>query len=77
MPNVDDWLQGLGLAQYADLFRANDLDGELLAGLTGDDLKDIGVVSLGHRKKLPEAIATLAVVPATSQPARRSGASSP
>ncbi len=30
--DVDAWLRGIGLAQYADLFRANDIDGELLAG---------------------------------------------
>ena len=44
MLNVGDWLHGLGLAHYADLFRANDIDGDLLAGLTGDDLKDMGIV---------------------------------
>ena len=38
------------------------------AGLTGDDLKDIGIVSLGHRKKLLEAIAALAAAPAPSRP---------
>ena len=68
MLNVGDWLQGLGLAQYADLFRANDIDGDLLAGLTGDDLKDIGVASLGHRKKLLEAIAALAAAPGSRSP---------
>ena len=73
MLNVGDWLQGLGLVHYADLFRANDIDGDLLAGLTGDDLKDMGIVSLGHRKKLLEAIAALAAAPAASQPARVAG----
>jgi SAM domain (Sterile alpha motif) len=38
----------------------NDIDIELLGRLTNDDLKDIGVVSFGHRKKLLEAIAELA-----------------
>jgi hypothetical protein len=38
-------------SQYAELFRANDIDGELLGRLTNDDLKDIGVASFGHRKK--------------------------
>src|ERR1700681_3447723 len=40
-------------------FYAPDIDGELLGRLTNDDLKDIGVVALGHRKKLLEAIAEL------------------
>jgi class 3 adenylate cyclase/tetratricopeptide (TPR) repeat protein len=57
---IDGWLRGIGLAQYTDIFRANDIDGELLSGLTNDDLKDIGVASLGHRRKLMEAIADLA-----------------
>jgi hypothetical protein len=41
------------------MFRASDIDIELLGGLTNDDLKDIGVASFGHRKKLLEAIAEL------------------
>ena len=50
--DIDGWLRGIGLAQYAEIFRANDIDGELLGRLTNDDLKDIGVASFGHRKKL-------------------------
>jgi class 3 adenylate cyclase/tetratricopeptide (TPR) repeat protein len=57
--DIDSWLSGIGLAQYGELFRANDIDGNLLHQLSGDDLKDIGVASLGHRKKLLEAIASL------------------
>ena len=61
--DIDDWLRGIGLAQYAEIFRANDIDGELLGQLTNDDLKDIGVAALGHRKKLLKAIAALTAVP--------------
>ena len=64
--NIDGWLRGIGLAQYAETFRANDIDGELLGRLTNDDLKDIGVVSFGHRKKLLEAIAALGGAPAAA-----------
>ena len=60
--DIDSWLRGIGLAQYAELFRANDIDGELLGRLTSDDLKEIGVASLGHRKQLLEAIAALGAV---------------
>ena len=68
--DIDSWLRGIDLAQYAELFRANDIDIELLGRLTNDDLKDIGVVSFGHRKKLLEAIAELAgTVPVLPQPA--------
>jgi hypothetical protein len=67
--DIDSWLRGIGLAQYAEMFRANDIDIELLGRLTNDDLKDIGVVSFGHRKKLLEAIAELAgAVPVSPQP---------
>jgi class 3 adenylate cyclase/predicted ATPase len=62
--DIDGWLRGIGLPQYAELFRANDIDGELLGRLTNDDLKDIGVASFGHRKKLLEAIAELGGAPA-------------
>ena len=57
--DIDGWLRGIGLPQYAELFRANDIDGELLGRLTNDDLKDIGIASFGHRKKLLQAIAEL------------------
>ena len=52
--DIDGWLRGIGLAQYAEMFRANDIDIELLGRLTNDDLKDLGVASFGHRKKLLE-----------------------
>ncbi len=62
--NVDDWLRDIGFAQYAEMFRANDIDASLLDRLTGDDLKEIGVASLGHRKRLLEAIGALPTTPA-------------
>jgi class 3 adenylate cyclase/tetratricopeptide (TPR) repeat protein len=58
--NINRWLEAQGLGQYAELFRSNHIDNELLPQLTADDLKKIGVASLGHRKKLIEAIAALA-----------------
>ena len=64
--DIDGWLRGIGLAQYAEMFRANDIDGKLLSRLTNEDLKDIGVASLGHRKKLLEAIAELGSAPAAA-----------
>jgi hypothetical protein len=62
--DIDGWLRGIGLAQYAEILRTNDIDGELLGRLTNDDLKEIGVASFGHRKKLLEAIAELGSAPA-------------
>ena len=72
--DIDGWLRGIGLAEYAEMFRANDINIDLLGQLTNDDLKDIGVVSLGHRKKLLEAIAeragavSVSPEPALSEP---------
>ena len=63
--DIDGWLRGIGLPGSRELFRA-DIDGKLLGRLTNDDLKDIGVASFGHRKKLLEAIAELGGVPAAT-----------
>jgi class 3 adenylate cyclase len=53
------WLRSLGLEQYEPAFRDNDIDAALVSRLTGDDLKDLGVTSVGHRRKLLDAIAEL------------------
>ena len=57
--DVASWLRNLDLERYEAAFRENDVDAELLLGLTDDDFKDIGVSSLGHRRRLLEAIAAL------------------
>ncbi len=64
--NIEDWLHGIGMAQYAEQFRSNEIDGEILQRLSSDDLKDIGVAPLGHRKKLLDAIAALVTTPGSS-----------
>jgi len=61
--DVVAWLRGLGLEQYAPAFRDNDVDGEVLPALTTDDLISIGVTSVGHRRKLLAAIASLGAGP--------------
>src|SRR5437763_1556151 len=61
--DVVAWLRGLGLEQYAPAFRDNDVDGEVLPELTSDDLISIGVTSVGHRRKLLAAIASLGAAP--------------
>jgi class 3 adenylate cyclase/predicted ATPase len=61
--DVVAWLRGLGLEQYAPAFRDNDVDGEVLSALTSDDLISIGVTSVGHRRKLLAAIASLGAAP--------------
>jgi class 3 adenylate cyclase len=57
--DVRAWLEGHGLGQYAEAFASNDVDAEVLRTLTADDLKELGVASLGHRKKLLAALADL------------------
>src|SRR5246127_4580608 len=60
MSAVRDWLEAIGLGQYADAFEANDIDTALLSRLDDQPLKDIGVSSAGHRLRLRDAIAKLA-----------------
>ena len=55
--DIADLLKGLGLAQYAAAFRENDITEALLPKLTGEDLKDLGVATVGHRRMLLDAIA--------------------
>ena len=57
--NVSDWLRSLGFEQYAAAFRENEIDGEILPTLTAEDLKELGVGILGHRRKMLTAIAAL------------------
>ncbi|HWO85922.1 MAG TPA: adenylate/guanylate cyclase domain-containing protein, partial [Stellaceae bacterium] len=56
---ITNWLQGLGLEQYASAFHDNAIDAEVLRELTADDLKDLGISLVGHRRKLLAAIAAL------------------
>ena len=59
MMDVGSWLRGLGLERYAVAFRENEIDGTVLSTLTADDLKDLGIGIVGHRRKLLDAIAAL------------------
>ena len=57
--DIDSWLRSLGLGQYEAAFRENNIDEMVLTNLTVEDLKELGVVPLGHRRKLLDAIAAL------------------
>ena len=57
--DIGTWLHGLGLQQYEQAFRDNAIDAAVLPELTADDLKDLGVNLVGHRRRLLAAIATL------------------
>jgi class 3 adenylate cyclase len=58
--DIAAWLRGLGLEQYEPAFRANEIDARVLPSLTAEDLKDLGVTLVGHRRRLLDAISTLA-----------------
>ena len=53
------WLRSLGLERYETAFRENEIDETVLPSLTAEDLKDLGVDIVGHRRKLLDAIAAL------------------
>jgi class 3 adenylate cyclase len=55
--NIAAWLQSLGLDRYESLFRDNEIDWEVLPKLTSEDLKEIGVIAIGHRRRMLDAIA--------------------
>ena len=59
MQQIADWLQKLGLGQYAQRFAENDINLVILPHLTDQDLEKIGVASVGHRRQLMLAIAEL------------------
>jgi class 3 adenylate cyclase len=59
MHQVTAWLENLGLGQYAQRFAENDITFAILFDLTDQDLKELGVSSLGHRRQLLRAIAEL------------------
>jgi hypothetical protein len=69
--DVGDWLRSLGLGQYENLFRQNDIDAEVLNELTEGVLEKFGV-SFGHRKRLLKAIGRLATPVFPPLPPRRS-----
>src|SRR6516225_1855245 len=74
--DIEAWLQGLGLERYAPAFRDNEIDWEVLPKLTSEDLREIGVAAVGHRRKLLGAIAALgASAPTAALTAAVSGAS--
>ena len=66
--DIARWLQSLGLDRYERAFLENDVTVEVLPDLTVEDLKELGVVTVGHRRRLLAAIA----VPAGHHVARYS-----
>jgi class 3 adenylate cyclase len=57
--DLGGWLRSLGLERYEAAFRENEINERVLPSLTQEDLKEIGVGPVGHRRILLEAIAAL------------------
>ena len=60
MQQIADWLKELDMAESAERFAENHIDSGVLRDLTDQDLKDLGVVSIGHRRKMLRVISELA-----------------
>jgi class 3 adenylate cyclase/tetratricopeptide (TPR) repeat protein len=74
--DVAGWLRNLGLDKY-EAFRENGIDEQVLCHVTAEDLREIGVATVGDRRKLLAAIADLTAPPAstTSSPSAEKPAS--
>jgi hypothetical protein len=66
--DVADWLRSLGLERYGPAFRENEIDEQVLPRLTAEDLKDLGVTVVGHRRRLLDGIAALHAAGAPATP---------
>ena len=78
MFDIRQWLEEQGLGEYVQNFVANHVDEQTLPELTADDLKELGVNSIGHRRRLLNAASKLAHPEnngdAAKQPAADAGA---
>jgi SAM domain (Sterile alpha motif)/Adenylate and Guanylate cyclase catalytic domain len=66
--DLGGWLRSLGLERYEAAFRENEIDETVLPNLTAEDLKDLGVGIVGHRRKILDAIAALRVEESAKTP---------
>jgi class 3 adenylate cyclase/tetratricopeptide (TPR) repeat protein len=57
--DIGQWLRDLGLQSYEQAFCDNGVDLDVLRRLTADDLKEIGVSAVGHRRKILQAVGDL------------------
>src|SRR5215469_12946218 len=75
--DIGGWLRSLGLEKYEAAFRENDIDETVLPSLTHENLKELGVASLGHRVKLLDAIAALRNDASVQTPSLTGGSTRP
>ena len=57
--DVADWLRSLGLERDQAAFREHEITAAVLPNLSADDLKELGIVAVGHRRRLMDAVALL------------------
>ena len=76
MQQIAEWLDKLGLSEYAQRFAENDVDISVLPHLSDQDLKELGV-SLGHRRKMLAAIAKSDDTSAAPEPVPASASQAP
>ena len=65
--DIAEWLDGLGLGQYAQAFADSEIDFDVLSKLSDDDLKELGL-TLGARRRLGTAIEALSSEEHRTQP---------
>jgi len=75
--DIAEWLRKLGLERYEPAFRENKIGADLLPSLTAEDLKDLGVILVGDRRRLSAAIAGLRSVPVVEAAAASPSTPSP
>ena len=64
--DVGGWLRNLGLEQYEAVFRENEINERVLPSLTAEDLKELGVAALGHRRTFERSSRLRLNLPATT-----------
>ena len=72
--DITAWLRTLGLERYEQAFRDNEITESMLPKLTTEDLKEVGVIAVGHRRILLDAIANLRVETAAKHDVASHGA---
>ena len=72
--DVAEWLRSVGLERYEPAFRRNNVSADLLPSLTAEDLRELGVVPIGERRRLLDAIAALKAEPAVQAAVSGDGA---
>ena len=75
--DIGGWLRSLGLERYEAAFRENEIDDTVLPNLTAEDLKDLGVGIVGHRRKLLDAMRCSWVIRERESAASRSSSTLP